>query len=200
VISVACLCPTIPAHEQFLQAAVDSLHAQRYPAQWDVFLHIDGDPVPTLGAKINSMVRHCLEISAVDYFVLCDSDDLHHPDRIRKQVQPMVENPKLLLTGTSVLTYRNQSGEIWQYRGLTSAWIGGLAFSVKAWKRYQFPDISAGTDTNWQRKFASDTRLDLRDGSLLLCNIHSTNTCRKTTVGREWSRLSELPSMLRGCV
>lgn len=188
--TVACLVPTIPAHSQFIDPAVESLYAQVYPSDWDVLIRIDGAQ-GSLGNKLNAMVQSCLDANPeTGYFVLTDSDDIHHPDRIRKQVQPLIDTPKLLITGTSILVYQDVSnGEVWQYRGLNSTWIGGLAFRVDAWKAHHFEDISAGTDTNWQRKFAPDTKLDLLDGSLMLCGIHAANTCRKHTVGREWSRL-----------
>jgi hypothetical protein len=200
VITVACLMPTIPQHAGFLEKATKSFYAQIYPKTWDVLLHVDGDPQPSLGTKINCMVKTCLDVTAVDFFVLMDSDDHHHPTRVQRQVEPMIDNQKLLMTGTSVLVYRNTNGEVWQYAGRNSSWIGGLAFSVRAWKRYQFENISPGVDTSWQKKFAPDTRLDLRDESLMLCSIHSANTCRKTTAGREWMQLPCVPQSLRDCM
>jgi glycosyltransferase involved in cell wall biosynthesis len=198
--TIACLCPTIPAHERFLQAAVDSIHNQQCPKGWDMVLHVDGDPLPTLGGKLNRMVKHAISLGA-EFVVLCDSDDLHHPTRVQRQIMPLLENPTLLLTGTAILVYHDvRTKELWRYSGNKSLWLGGLSFPTAAWKRYQFDDTSAGVDNSWQKKFAPDTRLDLRDESLMLCTAHQSNTCRKTFVGREWSRLSGLPPSLLECL
>jgi hypothetical protein len=197
VITVACLMPTIPQHAGFLEKATKSFYAQIYPKTWDVLLHVDGDPQPSLGTKINCMVKTCLDVTAVDFFVLMDSDDHHHPTRVQRQVEPMIDNQKILLTGTSVLVYRNvRNGEVWQYTGRNSSWIGGLAFSAQAWHRTRFENMSAGVDTNWQNKFASSAKLDLQDWSLTLCSIHRHNCCPKHTAGREWQQLPFVPEAL----
>jgi glycosyltransferase involved in cell wall biosynthesis len=198
MITVACLMPTIPAHEPFLQSAMDSIHSQQYPKGWDVILHVDGDPDLTLGAKLNKMLD---SISAlpVDFVVLTDSDDIHHPTRVHRQIQPLLDNPKLMLSGTSTIVYRDIcTNEVHRYTGNVATWLGGLAFTVGAWKAHRFEDISAGTDTRWQKLFAPQSRLDLRDESLMLCSIHSANTSKKHTVGREWQQLPCVPDTLRG--
>src|ERR1700727_2786450 len=134
--------PVIPAHEQFLQAAANSIYSQQYPKGWDVVLHVDGDPAPTLGAKINRMMERSIADLSCDIAVLVDSDDLHHPTRIQRQIQPLLDNPNLLITGTSILIYRNSRNQIWQYSG-DGSWLGGLAFNVSGWHCHRFPSIGA---------------------------------------------------------
>src|ERR1700722_5672699 len=124
-VTVACLMPTIPAHQQFLEKAMDSYHSQLYPNDWDVFLYLDGGD-DALGTKINRMVSSCLDASPrhTEYFVLLDSDDLPHPTRIQRQIQPLIDNPNLAMTGTSVIVFRDvRNGEIWKYTGNSALWI-----------------------------------------------------------------------------
>ena len=102
------------------------------------------------------------------------------------------------MTGTSVLIYRNTAGEVFRYAGNRATWIGGLTFRGSSWQQHKFTDITAGTDTTWQKKFPLETRFDLKDESLMLCNIHSANSRSKRTVGREWTRLPSVPDSLKG--
>src|ERR1700722_12141499 len=134
--TIACLCPTIPQHEPFLEKAVNSIHGQQYPKGWDCFIHIDGDPQPTLGHKLNNMIEHVISVGA-DFVVLTDSDDLHHPTRVARQIQPLIDNRNLVMTGTSVIVFRDtRNNEVWKYTGNSALWIGGLAFAVEAWKAH----------------------------------------------------------------
>src|ERR1700685_1773185 len=155
MIRVACLIPTIPAHSQFLQRALDSIRAQVIPKGWNLSFHVDADPQPSLGRKLNRMIAECLEIGT-EYVVLTDSDDLHHPTRVARQVQPLLNNFSLTMTGSSVLIYQKENGECLRYTGISN-WIGGLAFPVTSWKQHKFMDFTDGVDTTWQRNFKSET-------------------------------------------
>jgi glycosyltransferase involved in cell wall biosynthesis len=198
MITVCAMMPTISTHHGFLPGAVNSFHKQIYPASWDVFLYIDPNPTLTLGAKLNAGIKHILSVSPVDYFVLLDSDDWHHPTRIARQIKPMLHNPKLMITGTSTLVYQNaNTHEVWKYSGKQNDWLGGIAFRRVAIERHEFKSIGAGTDTQWQRNFYAEERLDLLDETLMLCTIHTHNTSPKSTTGRYWSRLPAVPRALR---
>jgi len=188
--------PSIPRHQQFLAKAIDSIHKQQYPEGWDVFLHVDGNPQETLGAKLNRMLEHVISLGA-EFVVLTDSDDLHHPTRIQRQIQPLIDNRNLMMTGTSQIVFQDaRNKEVWKYRGNSALWIGGLAFAVEAWKAHRFENIGAGCDTKWQKQFSEQARLDLQDESLMLCSIHASNTSKKYTVGREWMQLPDVPDTL----
>jgi hypothetical protein len=188
--------PSIPRHQQFLAKAIDSIHKQQYPEGWDVFLHVDGNPQETLGKKLNRMIEHVISLGA-EFVVLTDSDDLHHPTRVQRQVEPLQNNHNLLMTGTSQIVFRDtRNNEVWRYTGKSEMWIGGLTFAVGAWKSHRFEDLGAGVDTKWQKQFAPQARLDLQDDTLMLCSIHANNTSKKYTVGREWMQLPDVPDTL----
>jgi hypothetical protein len=201
-ITVACLMPTIPSHAEFLPRARASFDAQVVPEDWNVSLCVthDEDPTLTLGAKLNKMINACLAADPrTDFFVLLDDDDVHAPHRVQRQVEPLLYNPGILsCSGTSVIVYRDvTSGDIFRYTG-GSNWIGGLAFPISSWEKHKFENTSSGVDFSWQKNFPLETRLDLKDESLLLCSIHPANTCEKHTVGREWQQLMMVPESLVG--
>lgn len=194
---VFALMPTLPNREELRDRAISSYSKQRYSKEWTVNLLIDPGP-ETLGAKLNRMVQSALEFDAT-HVILLDDDDVHSPHRIQTQIDPLLHNSNLAMTGTSVIVFRRDStGEIFRYRGLSSMWIGGLAFPVSSWQKHKFTDITAGTDTIWQKNFPLETRLDLKDESLMLCTIHPRNSSAKHTVGREWMQLSSVPESLLG--
>jgi glycosyltransferase involved in cell wall biosynthesis len=196
--TVFALMPTLPGREEMRQKAIDSIHRQSYPNSWDVVLLMDADPDLTLGAKLNKMLDSISNLPA-DHIILVDDDDLHHPTRVARQIRPLIDNPNLLMTGTSVIVFRDtRNNEVWRYTGTSDMWIGGLAFTAGAWKAHRFEDLGAGCDTRWQKQFSSQARLDLQDDSLMLCAIHANNTSTKYTVGQQWQRLPAVPESLMG--
>lgn len=159
-------------------------------------MHIDSG-AGTLGSKINRGVQKCLDAKPeTTHFALFDSDDLHHCTRIQRQIQPLLDDPVLLLTGTSILTYQDmRSGQVWQYRGAPSGWLGGLTFCARGWQRFPLEDKTNGVDSIWQRKFAQTERHDLQDGTLMLCGL-GANTCKKNPSSPLWVRLPCVPAAL----
>jgi hypothetical protein len=72
----------------------------------------------------------------------------------------------------------------------------GLAFPVAVWQRHPFEDISKGVDTRWLKGIPghrvpgqATARFDCDDPALSIATIHPSNTCKKHTVAREWSRV-----------
>jgi hypothetical protein len=198
-VTVWALMPTLPGRDELRDLALNAFYKQVYPKSWDVTIMIDGDPNLTLGAKINRMMERIATELTCDFVVLVDDDDLHHPTRIQRQIQPLIDNPNVLMTGTSQIVFRDtRNNEVWRYTGTSDMWIGGLAFTAGAWKAHRFEDLGAGCDTRWQKQFAPQARLDLQDDSLMLCAIHANNTSKKYTVGQQWQRLPAVPESLMG--
>jgi glycosyltransferase involved in cell wall biosynthesis len=56
-----------------------------------------------------------LTFSAGKYIVRMDSDDISHPDRIRKQVEFMEAHPEVGISGTWVETIGDEAGIVWKY-------------------------------------------------------------------------------------
>jgi len=166
---------------------------QQFPSGWQIDLVTDGHETNSLGRKLNDMAAR----SSSEFLIVWDDDDLYTPSRIAKQVQPLLDNPALLITGTSQIVYKDsQSCRVFRYSG-NSSWIGALAFRRSAWESCKFEDFSAGVDTKWLLGFAPGETLDLRDDSMFLAAIHPQNTCRKHTSGKEWQELSGVPEYLK---
>src|SRR5882724_1020004 len=121
--SVALLMPTLPDRAELRARAVASLDTQVYPADWQVTVHQDIDPHPTLGAKINRMIAN----TTAEFVVLTDDDDFHSPTRVQRQVEPLLRGYEL--TGTSKIYYRDiKTGKAYLYSGDPAEWLGGMAF------------------------------------------------------------------------
>src|ERR1700733_1101747 len=105
--------PTIESHAKFLAQARQSFDQQVYPKDWLVNLLVDHNPTETLGAKLNRMTQHAVELGST-HVILLDDDDQHSPHRIQAQISPLLANPNLTMTGTSTIVYRKENGEGWR--------------------------------------------------------------------------------------
>jgi hypothetical protein len=179
--------PTLPEREKLRDCAIESFTRQMAcpSCDWTISLSTEANPKPSLGAKLNSMIRR----SDADIFVLLDDDDWHHPLRLLSQVAPIV-NGIADVTGTSKIYYYDlDKGCAWLYQG-SGDWIGGLAFRREVWERCSFDDLSAGVDYRWQQKNKSKSKiLDLAQPWLFVAGIHRGNTCPKATSNSCWSRV-----------
>src|SRR5438874_2719608 len=100
---VACLCPTTTSRLSFMPETIARFEQQIFPAEtWHVELIVNAHPTDSLGRKLNDMIGG----TRADCLVLWDDDDLHHEQRVRRQVTPLVSN-LALITGTSLIRYWN---------------------------------------------------------------------------------------------
>jgi hypothetical protein len=180
MLMIDCLMPTLPGREELRKRAIQSFVMQNLPDNWQVSLKTDPDPRPSLGAKLNTMVRR----SVADIFVLLDDDDWHHPSRVAAQVIPLIEGAEI--SGTSQIYYFDAArNSAWLYAG-NGDWLGGLAFTREAWERCPFEDFSSGVDYRWQKRSKSK-KCDLALPSLFVAGLHARNTCPKNVFGPRWS-------------
>ena len=184
---------TTPARKHFWPRALESFRQQQFLSDWQVELVIDEHETNTLGRKLNAMAARC----SSEFLLVWDDDDFYLPTRIAKQIQPLVDNPALLVTGTSRIVYRDETGRAFRYSG-NGSWIGAIAFRRTAWERVKFEDVSPGVDYRWLKNFKPEEKFDLKDDSLFLATIHSQNTCPKQPSGREWKELPRVPEYLPG--
>jgi hypothetical protein len=184
--------PTIKSHAAFRPTAERCFANQVYPSDWQVYLLIDEDEKLTLGAKLN---RLCAEAVAsnLDYAVLWDDDDFYRQDRIQRQVDALLM-ADYQVSGTSQVYYHGGADNwitgTWLYQGDPKVWLYGLAFPTAVWEKHPFDDISKGVDTRWLKQhIPAEARFDCNDPGMSIATIHPKNTCRKFTVGRNWSRV-----------
>src|SRR5215472_2261942 len=101
--TVAALMATTPARSHFWSQAEAAFLTQRVPDFWLLELLKQKDDSPSLGWKLNTMISSW----AADFYIIHDDDDAYMPDRIFKQIQPMIDNPALMVTGTSRIIYED---------------------------------------------------------------------------------------------
>ena len=132
MITVSALMPTYNRQE-FIPRAISGFFAQEIPTDWTVELIVldDGDSIKDLlpedprikyfhnpnhkynhGTKINI----CCEQATGEYLIVWDDDDVYAKDRIVRQIQPMIDRPEILITGSSTLFYyRLDTRQAYQY-------------------------------------------------------------------------------------
>src|ERR1019366_2821405 len=95
-------------------------------------------------------------------------------------------------SGTSQVYYHD-GDEAFLYKGNPAVWMYGLSFPTTVWQKHPFEDISKGVDTRWLKDhIPAAARYDCDDPGMSIATIHATNTCKKHTVGREWSHVDHL--------
>lgn len=135
----------------------------------------------THGAKMDRLFRRAIG----DFVCVWDDDDFYACNRIEKLVQPMIDDPKLLCVGTSMIYYVDERiGKAWLYDNSklphSMFWMGAPAFRKSAYDQYgPWEDLKAGADLKFLRKLPKESVLDLRDDSLMVCCIHGENAAAK---------------------
>ena len=154
-------------------------------------------PKKNHGAKIN----RCFELMRGEIGIIWDDDDFYPRDRITRQIQPLIDDPALMVTGTSTLYYRELGTQrAFQYSRPTGApvivggrtetprpgtWLGAIAVRKTTWEKARWQEIAAGADYNFLKQVPNESQHDLNDPALVVATIHPTNACRKV-LGREY--------------
>jgi glycosyltransferase involved in cell wall biosynthesis len=191
---VSALTPTFN-RRAFFPRAIQCFLSQDYPNLEWIILDDGADPIGNLlpadprikyfhekpkkhhGAKMN----RCFELSSGEYGIVFDDDDWYPANRITRQITPLIENPSLVLSGTSTLYYY-QHGSASAYRYTSPKgidWLASIAVRKSAWEKLKFDDIYGGADYNFQKKTPLSARHNLNDPALVVAAIHSANACRK---------------------
>jgi hypothetical protein len=147
-----------------------------------------------VGAKRNFACQH-----ARGTFVLhWDDDEWYAPSRIRVQVNALRNSPARV-SGTSVAFFYNENSDrAFRYSlgGHGAGWMGALAYPLAVWKERPFDCVAIAEDVRFISRVPVSLRLDLRDPSLYVASIHSSNTSPKITTGSYWR--AEPMESLRG--
>jgi glycosyltransferase involved in cell wall biosynthesis len=190
--------------QEFIPRAISGFFAQEIPTDWTVELIVldDGDSIKDLlpedprikyfhnpnhkynhGTKINI----CCEQATGEYLIVWDDDDVYAKDRIVRQIQPMIDRPEILITGSSTLFYyRLDTRQAYQYTSPpTVGWLASIAWRKATWENMKFDHIAAGADFSFLKRIPQEARLDLNDPNLIIASIHSTNASKKS-LGKEY--------------
>ncbi|HTC78136.1 MAG TPA: glycosyltransferase, partial [Terriglobales bacterium] len=205
---VSCIMPTFN-RRQFVPQAIRCFFRQSYPNL--ELLVIDdgtdgiGDCVPqservrylrlaqklTIGAKRN----FACEQAAGEFIVHWDDDDWYPPDRVTRQIEPLL-NSRLAISGSSrTLYYEIPTGACWEYRYPTAngSWVAGntLAYRTSFWAQHRFPEIQVGEDSRFVWGSGRNVIHDLADPELCVATAHGNNTSPKDLKGAYWHRQSD---------
>ncbi len=193
---VSCLCPTYNRLE-FLPRMLRCFQSQTYP-NLELIMLDDGndgtremfegltDPrikyFYELPKKCHSTkMNRCFELSTGEYGIVWDSDDWYPPDRVKRQVEPLIADPKLVVSGSSTLYYYEYGTEkAWRYMGRGTAWLGAFAMRRSVWETLKFDnDPRAGADNRLLQRIPREAWCDLKDPGLVVASIHGQNDCKK---------------------
>jgi len=190
---VSALMPTYN-RRGFISRSVQCFLHQDYPNLELIVLDDGTDPVSDLipkdsrityvfseskqpyGAKMN----RCFELAHGEFGITLDDDDMYAPNRVSKQIIPMIENPALMVSGTSTLYYYvHGTYQAYKYKG-TGNWIGAIAIRKTQWEQEHFDNLpSAGADFRLLRKIPTSVWHDLKDPSIIVAAVHPNNDSKK---------------------
>lgn len=129
------------------------------------------------GQKMN----RCCELATGEFVIVHDDDDYYTPDRVTKQIQPMLDDPRIQVTGTSNLYYYKMGTKIaYRYQNLTGIpWLASIALRKSVWESRKFDPLPFGADTRLIKPISEECRKDLNDLTLVIASIHPKNASAK---------------------
>jgi glycosyltransferase involved in cell wall biosynthesis len=213
---VSCIMPTYN-RPGFVREAVRCFLRQDYPNLELVIVDDGTDPVAhvlpddprlrqiRLSEKKNVGAKRNIACASArgEFIVHWDDDDWYPPDRISRQMAALRADRRLEICGTSTLFYYDAGmSRAWRYRyhGNGRPWVAGntLAYRKSWWTSHPFPEIQVGEDSHFVWAAPSNAVCDLMFPELCVSRIHSSNTCRKQTIGTYWQewQVAELESLL----
>lgn len=198
---VSCITPTYNRREFFPQAVQCFLAYDYSPLEW-IILDDGTDPIKDLlpadpriryyhdpqrknhGQKMNI----CCELTQGPLIITHDDDDWFSSTRVSKQIEPMIADPVIQVTGTSQLYYvLHGTQRVFHYVNMTRlAWIGAIAFRRSAWQANRFYEKPHGADYDFLQKIPKNQWLDIQDLTLMLSTIHQSNAAPKRVPAPWW--------------
>ena len=193
---VSAVMPTCNRRE-FIPRAVRCFLSQDYPnLEWIILEDGGLDSIrdllpddPRIKYTHNPSVKYnhgtkcniCCEQATGEFIIVHDDDDFYPPNRVTRQIMPLIADRTLAVSGTSTLYYyRHGEQRAWRYTSPASVgWLASIAFRKDEWQRQKFDHIVSGADYNFIRKVPEGARHDLHDPSLVVASIHDTNACPK---------------------
>jgi len=203
---VSCLMPTRARHA-LLPAAVANFLAQDFADAELLIFSEDGVPDSLASALSSGRVHHLpcpggLSLGAKrnfacqaadgEFLAHWDDDDWYAPDRLRRQIEALLERPGKGVCGSSRVYFRELDGSgAWEYRyqGERRPWLCGatLLFRRAFWQAHPFPDQSIGEDNHFVWSAQTAEAFDLDDPALCIASVHAGNTSRKQTDNAWWT-------------
>jgi len=193
---VSCITPTFNRREFFPLAVRHFLAYDYSPLEW-VIVDNGTDAIrdmlpedsriryfPLSGARLThgALMNECCQRTSGDFIITHDDDDWFSRDRVSKQIMPMIQNPNLMVSGTSQLYYMKPPiQKAFRYVNLTKmTWIGAIAFRKSVWDTYKFNPKPHGADYDFLQKVHPSQWHDLKDTSVVIATAHPSNAGPKS--------------------
>lgn len=124
-----------------------------------------------------------------DVIVHWDDDDIYAPDRISDQVERLIANPGLEMTGYHTMLFVEPSGQEWVWRMPNDLHAIGVSFCYwkSVWRLRAFPTCESGEDlVFWTGRKCLSVDAERR----IVARIHTANTSYKDTSMEGWERVA----------
>lgn len=124
-----------------------------------------------------------------DVIIHWDDDDIYSPDRISDQVERLIANGHLEMTGYDSMIFVMPSGEEWRFRMPNSNYAIGVSFCYwkHIWRARPFPECEIGEDL----VFSTGRKcLSVDAERRIIARIHPNNTSFKDTSVEGWERVA----------
>lgn len=160
---VSAICPT-RNRPQWIMEAVGCFLSQTYPNR--ELIIVDDDDAPSLPNGINvpgiiyqrlherksiGLKRNaCCELASGAIIWTLDNDDWSGPGRMADQVQRLIDNPKMLMTGYDQLVFANQTTQqAWEYRSGSGVCGTSMCYWRSFWQLNRFRNLQVGEDVQF---------------------------------------------------
>jgi ADP-heptose:LPS heptosyltransferase/SAM-dependent methyltransferase len=140
----------------------------------------------TLGGKRNAAV----EAAGGEIILHWDDDDWYAPDRIRAQVEALLESDADLCGLDRPLFVDTTGRSAWRYVYPPGGapWVHGATFCYRRelWRSRRFDNIQIGEDTRFAAAVAPDRLCRMGEAKIFVGLIHPGNTSRKNLGDPRW--------------
>lgn len=205
---ISLITPTFNRRE-FFPRSIRCFLSQDYPNLEWVILDDGTDPVRDLlpddprikyasvppkqphGPKMNWCFAHMNG----DIGVVWDDDDWYAPNRVSKQVAPLLANSSLSVSGLGqYYYYRHGTKDCWLFTA-PQAWMGAVALRKSAWEKHPF-DEKPSSDSRVLASIPKAEWAKLAEPRLLVSTIHGGNDAAKNIyrayVKQPWETVGSL--------
>jgi len=109
-----------------------------------------------------------------EFCIVWDDDDFYAPDRVFRQIAPLLAAPNYDICGLANLFYYDKAKQkAWRYIADESEWLGSIAFRRSEWDAKRFAEIPSGCDRRFQLEHKG--KVIAVHGDAVACAIHATN-------------------------
>jgi glycosyltransferase involved in cell wall biosynthesis/predicted O-methyltransferase YrrM len=200
---VSCIMPTFDRRD-FVPRAITYFQRQDYPNKQLIIVDDGTDPVADLippdksiqyihlpqRASVGAKRNLACEQSAAPLIAHWDDDDWHAPQRLRYQVDHILNSKAAICGLKDLLFFDTRDGKAWQfnYPDGQRPWLSGnsLVYTREFWTTHRFPEINVGEDGCFVWSASPDQITAMADSTFHVGVIHGKNVSPKHINGTWW--------------